>query len=450
MATTQFGLLEEREEGELHKIRLLNVEEKPFKRVTKRLVAPGAFTNPSTTKLPTPPPENGSGSGNGGNAETQGENSNNNNNANTAQLSAADIESLKEDITLDFAAFDSAIARLQLLASANGAERERYAADRVRILGTMDGVRASNGQLRRDLEAARETLARRRRFDELADRIAANRMLRPRAEQRQNLRKLADECAELERESADYGATWRERRGQFGRLVDEGVRLRALIRDEKEEVERREGMDDNNQDDSSAANNAEDGSGSTTAAKSGNATPRPEHLLHQNHSHNHNQNHNQHHHASAGSGSLLGSVKGDGEGSATPRPGSRGDRTPRPDSPAAAGTGGDEGLKPRPDGSGGSFSRAGSQVSSARGGSRQPNQEEEGPEEGEDVEMGESASQQQQQQQQQPDTPMAGDEEAREDAGEAGASRETPQITVEGAEAAAAAGEGKDDTMDTT
>lgn len=424
MATTQFGLLEERDEGELHKIRLLNVEEKPFKRVTKRLVAPGAFTNPNSTKLATPPPENS-----GGGAEGQDENNNNNSN----QLSADDIASLKEDITLDFAAFDSAIARLQLLASANDAERARYGSDRVRILGTMDSVRGSNAALRQQLDEARETLARRRRFDELADRITANRMLRPRAEQRQNLRKLADECAELERESADYGDTWRERRGQFGRLVDEGVRLRALIRDEKEEVERREGMDDNNHEDSS---NAEDGNGGGSggghagagAAKSGNATPRPDHLLH---SHSHHQ------HAGAGASS-LGSVRGDGEGGATPRPGSSGrdERTPRPDSPAAP-TVGEEGLKPS-----GSFSRAGSQVSSVRGGSQQPSHEE--PKDGEDVEMGESATQQQQQQ---ADTPMSGEEETQENGETSGGARETPQITVEAAEAAA--GE-KDDKMDTT
>ena len=38
MATQHLGLLQEREETELHKTRLLNVEEKPFKRITGRLL----------------------------------------------------------------------------------------------------------------------------------------------------------------------------------------------------------------------------------------------------------------------------------------------------------------------------------------------------------------------------------------------------------------------------
>lgn len=253
MATSQhWGLLDEREETELHKTRLLAVEERPFKRLTKRLVAPGTFTNPSK-KLATPPPD-----------------SSHNDAADATSAPApsnVDIAALKEDITLDFAAFDSAIARLQFLATANAAEREHYASARLRILNTMESVREGNGQLRVRLDDARATLAQRRKFDELADKITSNRMLRTRAEQHVNLAKLAEECEELRRESEAYGDTWRERRAQFERLVDEGRRLRALIRDEKEEVERREGMD----------SDAEDGEAAPTPGKgiaSGNGRPR--------------------------------------------------------------------------------------------------------------------------------------------------------------------------------
>ncbi|KAI0391978.1 Tho complex subunit 7-domain-containing protein, partial [Xylariaceae sp. FL0594] len=217
MATQHFGLLEEREETELHKTRLLAVEERPFRRLTKRLVAPGAFTNPTPSKkLATPPPE-----GPDGDASTP----------TSPSLSSEEITALKEDIVLDFAAFDSAIARLQLLSRANAAEREHYASTRLRILSTMDSVRESNAELHSRLASARETLARRRTFDELADKITSNRMLRTRAEQGVNLAKLAEECEELRRESEAYADTWRERRAQFERLVDEGRRLRALIRD---------------------------------------------------------------------------------------------------------------------------------------------------------------------------------------------------------------------------
>ncbi|KAI8635498.1 Tho complex subunit 7-domain-containing protein [Xylariaceae sp. FL1651] len=385
MATSHFGLLEEREETELHKTRLLAVEERPFKRLTKRLVAPGAFTNPSK-KLPTPPPESS-------HADAAADAS-----TSTPTPSSVDITALKEDITLDFAAFDSAIARLQFLATANAAEREHYASARLRILSTMDAVREGNAQLRVQLDGARETLAQRRKFDELADKITSNRMLRTRAEQEVNLAKLAEECEELRRESEAYGDTWRERRAQFERLVDEGRRLRALIRDEQEEVERREGMD----------SDAEDGEAAPTPGKgiaSGNATPRPEN-------------------------SALSSGKGEA-GNATPRPdSSRDERTPRPDSPGAAAVGG-EGLRPRLNVSG-TFSRSGSVAPSVTAGSQQP--EEKGLESGEDVEMGESATQRRSTQD--GDTPMAEEPQDTE-------SQETLQITID-------APTGSDDKMDTT
>ncbi|KAI1119798.1 Tho complex subunit 7-domain-containing protein [Nemania abortiva] len=379
MASSHFGLLDEREETELHKTRLLAVEERPFKRLTKRLVAPGTFTN-QNSKLPTPPPDSSS---HGDVAD-----------AAAATPSAADIVALKEDIVLDFAAFDSAIARLQFLATANAAEREHYTSARQRILDTMEAVREGNGQLRTRLDEARATLAQRRKFDELADKITSNRMLRTRAEQHVNLAKLAEECEELRRESEAYGDTWRERRAQFERLVDEGRRLRALIRDEKEEVERREGMD----------SDAEDGEAAPTPGKgiaSGNATPHPEN------------------NASSSSKTEV--------GNATPRPDSgRDERTPRPDSPGPAAVGG-ESMKSRLDVSG-TFSRSGSLAPSVTAGSQQP--EDKGEENGEDVEMGESATQQQQGQD--GDTPMAEE------------SQSTPQITVDGP-----AGSGED-RMDTT
>ncbi|ORY57499.1 Tho complex subunit 7-domain-containing protein [Pseudomassariella vexata] len=366
MTTLQYGLLDEREEQELHKTRLLNVEDKPFKRVTKRLIAPGAFTNPKLNILPTPPPEAADGSSHDDAASSP---------TNSASATTTNVTALKEDITLDFAAFDSAIARLQFLATANAAERERYAADRLRILETMDSVRNNNAALRVQLDEAKATLAQRKKFDELADKITSNRMLRTRAEQHVSLAKLQEECEELAKESQTYSGTWRERKEQFDKLVEEGVHLRKIIRDEKEEVERREGMDEDGEDDA----------GTPSKEQSGNGTPRP---------------------------------------------GSSSGRTPRPDSPS-----GGEGLKARPDPAEG-FSRSGSQAPSLRAGSSpkpmspgagsQAQREE--PEEGEDVEMGEST--------QAVDTPMAG-----------GTSEDTPQITVD---APAVEGEKEGDKMDIT
>ncbi|ESZ94645.1 hypothetical protein SBOR_4954 [Sclerotinia borealis F-4128] len=225
-----YQLLDQREEDELHKARLLNVEEKPFKRITKRLLTPGSLIN-TPSKLPTPPPDNTREA-----AEVD------------RQKSLDERRQLREDVLLDFAAFDSSIARIQFLRNSNERERERYKTDKDHILETAQAVRDSTAQLRTQLDEAKNTLEQRKKFDELAEKITNNMLLRPRKDQEINLRKLEDECKELERESRTYGETWKERREQFGRIVEEGMQLRRLIRDEKEEVERREGMDGGEED----------------------------------------------------------------------------------------------------------------------------------------------------------------------------------------------------------
>ncbi|KAK1832879.1 Tho complex subunit 7-domain-containing protein [Podospora conica] len=249
-----WGYLDGDEENELHKSRLLNVEEKPFKRVTKRLSTLNSIIISKARQTFTPPPET-----NGAPAVDQ--------DAQSQTTPSGDqlpsLDQMKEDITLDLAAFDSSIARLQFLLTANERERERYAAERERIVTSSQAVRDNTAELRLKLEEARATLEQRKKFDELADKITSNPSLRPRAEQMSNLKKLEEEIAELEVESKTYGVTWQERRDQFAKIMDESMRLRRLIRDEKEEVERREGMDDE-------ADTPRPG------LASGNATPRPE------------------------------------------------------------------------------------------------------------------------------------------------------------------------------
>lgn len=148
----------------------------------------------------------------------------------------------REDVTLDFAAFEGSIARIQFLLTSNEKERERYATEKHRILNTMQSVRENTAELRVQLEEAQRLLALRKSYDDLADKITSNRLLRPREDQQASLQKLQAEITDLENESKEYATTWSERREQFGRIVEEGMQLRRLIRDEKEEVERREGM----------------------------------------------------------------------------------------------------------------------------------------------------------------------------------------------------------------
>ncbi|KAK5800902.1 hypothetical protein VI817_003114 [Penicillium citrinum] len=132
----------------------------------------------------------------------------------------------------------------------------------------MQSVRRNTAELRTQLEKAQRLLALRKSYDELAEKITSNRLLKPREDQEANLQKLETEITELEKESKDYAETWAERREQFGRIVEEGMQLRRLIRDEKEEVERREGMQEGEDGDEGEVNSK----GKLSSANS----PRPE------------------------------------------------------------------------------------------------------------------------------------------------------------------------------
>ncbi|KAJ0160505.1 THO complex subunit mft1 [Colletotrichum tanaceti] len=319
-----WDLLDDREEQELHKTRLVNIEEKPFKRITKRLVLVSTITNAQLKQQPTPPPEGANGEKEAG-EETRQE---------AATKTLKEIDQIKDDLTLDFAAFDSSIARLQFLLDANVRERERYKADQQRILEECQNVRDNNTRLREQLEGAKATLAQRKEYDKLANALMAK-GLRPRGEQETNLAKLEEEIRDLEKESETYAITWRERRDQFSKIMDEGMLLRRQIRDEKEEVERREGMNEDGEEDGEASR----GGQTPRHVSSGNVTPHP-------------------------------------DSDAVPRPTSAQDGNSEDQA---------DGLKPRlggPD----SFSRSGSAVPS-QSGTPHPQQDDGEIEEGEDVEM---------------------------------------------------------------
>ena len=253
-----YQLLDPREEEELFKVRLLNVEEKPFKRITKRLALLSRVAAQAVQEQ-TPPPDSAS-NDNNDDAATE----------DTKSALAAEIAQLREDVTLDFAAFDSSIARLQFLGQANTSERARYAERRQTVEDTCGNVRANMQSLREQLEQARATLTQRQAFDVLADRITASKTLWPRADQEATILKLEDECRQLQGESETYLSTWRERKQQFARIMDESMKLRRQIRDEADEVERREGMDEEGE-----AGEGSAGSQTQALAQAAGTTPVP-------------------------------------------------------------------------------------------------------------------------------------------------------------------------------
>jgi Tho complex subunit 7 len=222
----------------LHKSRLLNVEEKPFRRLTKRLLTePSAlYLLSKTRQLPTPPAE----------ASEEDATSDDQIVVDTRtpdEKASAERLQFREDVILDFAAFEGSILRNQCLRQSNAKERERYAAEKIQIEATAKNVRDSTTRLRVQLDEAQKTLAVRKTYDELAEKITNDKALKPRDEQHLNLEKLRAEIEDLERESREHDLAWRERREQFARMSDESARLRRLIRDEKEEIAQPESED---------------------------------------------------------------------------------------------------------------------------------------------------------------------------------------------------------------
>ena len=209
----------------LHKSRLLSVEEKPFKRVTKRLLSSNVAANVSQSA----PPRRGLGGSIAAAVESE------------RLQRARERRQFQEDVALDFAAFDSSIARCQFSLTSNERERERYAVEKVKILEASQAVRESTAQLHRQLAEARRVMEVRKTWDRLTEKITNNRMLRPREDQATNLERLQAEIAELEGESAEYAETWAKRRQQFDRIVKETTELRRMIRDEDD---RPEGLED--------------------------------------------------------------------------------------------------------------------------------------------------------------------------------------------------------------
>ncbi|KAI9653029.1 MAG: hypothetical protein M1831_006236 [Alyxoria varia] len=229
----------------IHSQRLLNVEEKAFRRVEKDLVAP---ETPIFTHFKTKP-------GGGRAPETSRDGSTSKDDETQHQPGAESATELdhaeqelerkqwRDSVLLDLTSFRASLAKTQFLLRSNDIERERYAAERERIIETATKVRDNNARLHQKLQEAQQTLALRKAYDALAEKITSNRALKPREEQQATIEKLHGEIADLERESSEYANTWSERREQFGKIVDEGKQLLRLIRDEKEEAERQEGLD---------------------------------------------------------------------------------------------------------------------------------------------------------------------------------------------------------------
>ncbi|KAF2211206.1 hypothetical protein CERZMDRAFT_106475 [Cercospora zeae-maydis SCOH1-5] len=255
-------LPEQAQEDALHANRLLAVEERPFQRVTKQLLGNSSALRPSLSYLPSPPAE--------------GDNE-------TPVYDASRVERFREDVLLDFAYLESSIIRIQLTLSSNQRERERYAAEKAKILETAQAVRDNTVELRGKLVEAQGALERRKGYDVMAAKILDDKKLKSRDEAKAEIDKLEKEIEDLQHENAGYNGTWQERREQFDRIVREGeamIRQIKGIKDEPEEEKGDEEMEDESgekeEGDNSGRNTPTQDGRSPQPAEAGDTTPMPD------------------------------------------------------------------------------------------------------------------------------------------------------------------------------
>lgn len=185
------------------------------------------------------------------------------------------------ETVLELTSFESHVARTQFLLISNSKERDRYALEKNRVIETASAVRSGNDQLKNDLGEAQSTLALRKTFDELAEKITKNDMLKTRDEQRASIQRLHDEIAELGREGEDLGAAWMKRQTQFQTIAEAYARLRRIIRDEDEadseddESTENEDEDEEREEDPDAEEHTEKGEDEDAVAR-GAPTPAPD------------------------------------------------------------------------------------------------------------------------------------------------------------------------------
>ena len=266
MSTHNYSVLPQPSEDALHPTRLLGIEERPFQRVTKRLLDRDSLLRQTHKQLPSPPPEGEEDSAPSPSSED-----------------AASRQKFREEVLLDFAALESSITRIQLIQTSNARERERYAAEKAKILATAQAVRENTVLLREQLGEAQKVLELRKGYDALAAKILEDKKLKSRDECRGDIAGLEKEIEELEQEGVEIEGLWVGRREQFERIVVEGEVMRRVIKGIKE-PEEGEGEDEDDameegegeKDDRSRMGTPGLDDGRTPRHESGGRTPMPE------------------------------------------------------------------------------------------------------------------------------------------------------------------------------
>ncbi|KAF2115405.1 Tho complex subunit 7-domain-containing protein [Lophiotrema nucula] len=247
----------------LHNVsRMLNVEYRPYRNIAKRLTEPpDVLRAHRPLQLPSPPPDASAADEEAAARQVKQE-----------SLSEA-TQAWQHDIMNEVSLLDYAILRMEMTIQSNQAERDHYAKRKGEIYRDQEKVRANIVEKQAELDEVKKNLEIQKGYDEQTEKITNSKMLKPRAEQAIAHAKLDEEIADLQQEVQSSKDTWAERRTQFGRIEEEAKEILRMIKDEKEEAERKEGMMKDDDQDGEGATSRGDVSHAGTPRPDGGVTP---------------------------------------------------------------------------------------------------------------------------------------------------------------------------------
>lgn len=154
------------------------------------------------------------------------------------------VENGSELATLeaDFATYNQTLRRLQLLLRANAKEVELYAEQRRSTEELYKAAQADIETLRNDLAEARIAREDRAFFDSIAVEIERN-VPKTRRQLNQAIHNLEEEVVELENERKNYNAVWQTRKSGFDDIMSKLSELQKAISGEKADAELRDAAD---------------------------------------------------------------------------------------------------------------------------------------------------------------------------------------------------------------
>lgn len=299
---SKFTVLDQEDEDNLHAKRLLNIEEKPFKRIQKRLLT---TTNPIQEYLRrTPTDASATKSAQNGSGETVSEPENDEADAapkDDVSGTSAEQPKSEEEVNAylkqleqfthstlhDFSSLTTSLARLQFLLTANQKERERYATQSQEIQSQHVSIREDTSNLRLRLAEARRQLEVRKGWDVLAEKVlwvdgkVGGERVKTRDELSRESDKLRSEIEELDREGEELNQQWLDRRAALQDVVEQNKRLRRVIRGEPEKPEDEAEKEDEERSEMEGEGRREDDDehllpGVDVEGRSNAGTPRPE------------------------------------------------------------------------------------------------------------------------------------------------------------------------------